>query len=53
MKYKFTYKQEFMGKILTDSIIKTVESQKDVLQTERDIATDPHVFWVESEEVTE
>lgn len=53
MKYKFTYKQKFMGKILTDSIIKTVESWDEVLQTERDIKTDPHVFWVESEEITE
>lgn len=50
-RYKITYKQRFMGEVLTDSYIKYVNNYGELIQAEQALYEDPHVFSVEWEEL--
>ena len=50
-RYRITYKQRFMGKVLTDSYIKTINNFNELIQAEQALRSDPHVFSVKWEEV--
>jgi hypothetical protein len=52
-RYLITYKQKFCGEILVDSYVRTVSSYKELFEIEQRLYSDPHVFSVEWEEVTE
>lgn len=49
--YRFIHKQKFMGKVLQDSFIKTVRSEKEIQETVSALYSDPHVFQVTYEEI--
>lgn len=49
--YKITYKQEFGGKILEDSYLRTVDHEGELIKVEQALYSDPHVFSVEWEEL--
>lgn len=51
MQYRFIHKQKFMGKVLQDSFVKTVQGEREVQETVRAIYSDPHVFSVTYEKV--
>lgn len=50
--YKVTYAQSFNGKTLKDSYIKYGRTLEEMEQTVTDLHKDPHVLYVEYEEVT-
>ena len=50
--YKVTYAQSFNGKTLEDSYIKYNKTFEEMEQVVRDLHTDPHVMYVDYEEVT-
>lgn len=52
-RYRITYKQRFNGEVLVDSYIKTVRDYGELLKAEQDLYSDPHVFSVEWEELTD
>lgn len=47
--YRITYRQEFNGKILQDSYIKYVRSEREIQQAISALYSDPHVFSVDYE----
>lgn len=52
-RYRITYKQRFMGKVLTDSYIKYVNNYGELIQAEQALYDDPHVISVDLEELTD
>lgn len=50
-RYRITYKQRFMGEVLTESYIKTVNNYGELIQAEQALYSDPHVFSVEWEAI--
>lgn len=52
-RYRIHYKQKFNGKVLEDSYIRFVESERDLIKIEDALYDDPHVFSVHAEEITE
>lgn len=52
-RYKVTYKQRFMGEVLVDSYIKTVQSDRELASIEDALYSDPHVFSVNIEAIDE
>ena len=48
-KYKITYKQKFMGKIITASYERYVENNSELYQSINALYTDPHVIDVSHE----
>lgn len=51
MRIRITFKQNFRGRILTDSYVRTVKSYEEIAKIENDLYIDPLVFSVEWEEV--
>ena len=51
--YRVHYKQKFMGEILEDSYIRTVNDESELYQIEMALYDDPHVFSVHCEEIVE
>lgn len=50
-RYRIIYKQKFMGKILQDSYIRTVENEHELQHAISALYEDPHVFSVTYEEL--
>lgn len=53
MRIRITYKQNFRGKVLEDSYVRTVKNREEIQKIENDLYIDPLVFSVEWEEVAE
>lgn len=51
MRIEITYKQEFNGRVLTESYIRTVKDHKELIKIENDLFDDPHVISVEMKRV--
>ncbi|MFD1453276.1 hypothetical protein [Oceanobacillus sojae] len=52
-RYKVTYKQSFMGEVLVDSYIRVVQSDRELVDIEDALYSDPHVFSVNIEAINE
>lgn len=52
-RYKVTYKQSFMGEVLVDSYIRVVQSDRELVDIENALYSDPHVFSVNIEAINE
>ena len=45
-RYRIIYKQEFMGKVLQNSYIRTIENEHELQRAISALYEDPHVFSV-------
>lgn len=52
-RYKITYEQEFMGKILEYSYIRSINNEDEIHNVIEALYEDPHVFSVDYEELKE
>lgn len=49
--YRITYKQKFMGKILQESYVKSVSTERELQNAIDTLYEDPHVYSVDYEEL--